>query len=227
MLRTAHRIGKVPAEKAEPLRNKLILLENAIVTETAKSKNALGLARDLLDPTTPCYRYEAKRSEWKFVSMLWDVMPGDKQNLLGEIAKLIEGILVGRGFRKNITTLQEITMFGGSTVNDYSKYPFRPTGIIERELTISGANAARELQLFFGFFVPTPHYETALGADHKGRLVLEPLDKSGDTVRYPTPVYEEKIIQLLDDGTPVEEAVKACTIPHKKNPKFPYENTRH
>lgn len=88
--------------------------------------------------------------------------------------------LKARGHRRDTLTYQEHQILGSTQKEKYAQDPYKPIGIIKRDLTIIEAQRARRLAVKTGALAHYFNKEMSFIA-----VSLEPLDSQGNTVRDP------------------------------------------
>ena len=142
-----------------------------------------------LSDTTPPYALDIQSAQVDLLNCMRYVDPY-KVELLLDTSKLIEQMLIERGYRHDIETHQEHRLFGSSgsgTTDKASQFPYTPNGILAGKLSVEEANKARELQRYLSGV--QGHY---FGIDEPFVMVtLEPLNPDGTTLRDPRMVSEK------------------------------------
>lgn len=143
---------------------------------------------DCIDPNTPSY----KRNLVKLIRMHFDNTQKDiVDEDLNKFIKLrndAETWLKSVGYRYGTHTGQEARLVAGTIKDEYSKDPYKPTGLIDGYSSLEEIHKARNLERCFGASIGLNHfYELLEGFNIKivRGYSLEPLDKEGNTIKDP------------------------------------------
>ncbi len=211
-----------PAVKADILRE---LRRIAGTVETRKGKREFGrvslLVEKIFDPKTPSYQLSIMGMASEFIKHGFHV-PGTEMGAYSGLIVRLQQVLIGLGYREDISTYQEHTALG-STTGNYAKTPYTPIGVLEGKLTIEDARQARILEVTTAVFAANYGLNGGVGYTH---VSLEQLDDAGNSVRDPRPVDVGKLpaaYRAFRAGhMTFGQMLDACAIPAQRAPDFPF-----
>ncbi|MDO8554267.1 MAG: hypothetical protein Q7S22_05645 [Candidatus Micrarchaeota archaeon] len=179
------------------------------------------LIEKIFDPKTPTYELDRFKVQIIFYENGKHMLiPLDTKKAYEELRQALDEVLRLRGYRSNILTYQEHCLLGSTQSETFARDPYKPIGILRRELGIEETMLARKLELKGGaraYFYGLKR-EGIIGVTTS----LEPLDTEGRTVRDPRPISMEKLDEALAKGIPLEQIFDLCVIPFVKDPEFPF-----
>ena len=180
-------------------------------------KEVQTMIEAMFDEQTPTFKLHALTEENRFTFLdLGRIVPQAKVELWDRLIKTLDQILHERGYRLSIRTWQEFSLGPGS-VEDYSKTPYVPIGILEKKMNAGEALRAREMQVMTHAL--SRWYKVEGNQEEAVAVAYEPL-KRNRTVRDARTINKTGLAEALR-LYPLMKAFEACEIPGVKSADYP------